>query len=387
MSEYQYVAFRAIDRAVSEKNLEYMRRQSSRAEITPWSFDNEYHYGDFHGNAMEMLRRGYDIHLHYTNFGDRTLMLRLPQGFAEPRGAKAYLLDKSLSLKRDKSGPGGVFIVEPFFEPGELEELWDLNELIDRLVPIRAEILAGDLRPLYLARLAVGSDGNHDRDEIIEGPIPAGLSQLTKPQQALAEFLGLGEALLAAAAQQSVEAPSIDEGQSRHAQWLSEQPTAAKDGWLARLMAAPDLSVRAEILASFRSTDPAQAWPTAPATRTIGELYATADEIQKEEARRADQRAARIREQQLAKMAANPSDYLRKADQLIEEQNGHAYRQAATMLADLREALASGDRAALAEEFAQRLKERYPTRRALLSELRKKGFLTRRELRPKKTTS
>jgi hypothetical protein len=47
MSEHQYVAFRAIEGPVSEDNLEYMRRQSSRAEITPWAFDNEYHYGDF----------------------------------------------------------------------------------------------------------------------------------------------------------------------------------------------------------------------------------------------------------------------------------------------------------------------------------------------------
>jgi hypothetical protein len=32
MSEYQYVAFLAVDRAVSEKNLAYMRRQSSHAD-------------------------------------------------------------------------------------------------------------------------------------------------------------------------------------------------------------------------------------------------------------------------------------------------------------------------------------------------------------------
>ncbi len=69
MSEYQCVAFRAIDKPVSNKDLEYMRRQSSRAKVTAWSFDNEYHYGDFRGNAPEMMRRGYDIHLHYANYG------------------------------------------------------------------------------------------------------------------------------------------------------------------------------------------------------------------------------------------------------------------------------------------------------------------------------
>ena len=85
MSEYQVVAFRAIDAPVSEKNLEYMRRQSSRAEITPWTFDNEYHFGDFRGKADEMLRRGYDLHLHYANFGIRRLMIRLPCRVARTR--------------------------------------------------------------------------------------------------------------------------------------------------------------------------------------------------------------------------------------------------------------------------------------------------------------
>jgi hypothetical protein len=56
MSEYQYVAFRAIDGPVPEEDQEYMGRQSSRAEITPWSFTNEYHYGDFRGTAAEMQR-------------------------------------------------------------------------------------------------------------------------------------------------------------------------------------------------------------------------------------------------------------------------------------------------------------------------------------------
>jgi hypothetical protein len=90
MSEYQYVAFRAIDAPVREENLAYMERQSSRAEITPWSFDNEYHYGDFGGDAAGMLRRGYDLHVHYANYGTRTLMIRLPDGLPDPEASKPY---------------------------------------------------------------------------------------------------------------------------------------------------------------------------------------------------------------------------------------------------------------------------------------------------------
>src|SRR5579872_5959807 len=98
MSEYQYVAFRAIDAPVSGKDLEFMQSQSTRAEITPWSFINEYHFGDFRGNAREMLRRGYDFHFHYSSFGDRKLMIRFPAGLPDPTAAKQYFKDDSLEF-------------------------------------------------------------------------------------------------------------------------------------------------------------------------------------------------------------------------------------------------------------------------------------------------
>src|SRR5437867_2434424 len=127
MSEHQIVAFRALDGPVSEKNLEFMRQQSSRAEITPWSFDNEYHYGDFRGDAAAMLRRGYDLHLHYANFGIRKLMIRLPHGLPDPEAAKPYLAQDGLQFLRDKQGPGGILSVDPYHEPGDLEDLWEID--------------------------------------------------------------------------------------------------------------------------------------------------------------------------------------------------------------------------------------------------------------------
>src|ERR1700692_2142331 len=102
MSEYQRIAFRAIDGPVSEEKLEYMRRQSSRAEITPWSFDNSYEYGDFRGDAVEMLRRGYDLHLHYANFGIRKLLIRLPHGRPALEAAKPYLGKDAVQFLQDK---------------------------------------------------------------------------------------------------------------------------------------------------------------------------------------------------------------------------------------------------------------------------------------------
>jgi hypothetical protein len=65
--------------------------------------------------------------------------------------------------------------------------------------PVSAEILDGDLRPPYLTHLAMAYDGEHDPEETIEAPIPAGLDKLSAAQRALAELYGLSDALIAAA--------------------------------------------------------------------------------------------------------------------------------------------------------------------------------------------
>lgn len=282
MSEYQYIAFRAIDAPVSEKNLDYMRRQSSRAEITPWSFDNEYHFGDFHGNAAEMLRRGYDLHLHYANFGIRTLLIRLPRGFPDRVAAKPYLDEDGLRFLRDKKGPGGILEIEPFHESGELDEMWDFDDILERLAPLRAEIERGDLRPLYLANLVIACDGNHDAEATKEAPVPAGLKKLTPAQRALAELYQLGDSMIAAAAQESPPLPAQGESKNEHAAWLKAQSEAIKDAWLAQWMSDPNSTARKEILDRFRQSSNPSVWPVVRRERTIAELQAAANGIQRQ---------------------------------------------------------------------------------------------------------
>jgi hypothetical protein len=375
MSEYQYVAFRAIDNAVSEKNLAYMRRQSSRADITPWSFENEYHFGDFHGNAVEMLRRGYDIHLHYANFGVRTLLIRLPEGFPDVRAAEPYLVDESLRFVKDKKGRGGTLAIEPYYEPGDLDELWDLAEILDRLVPLRSEILDGDLRPLYLAHLAVARDGNHDPEETVEMPVPNGLREPTDAQRSLAEFYGISEALMAAAARESAPLPPVAEQRTRYAEWLAGQPEGTKNAWLAELLGEPGASVRSKIRAKFEEVSPRPSWPTARPDRTVAQLEALATEIEQEREKEAVAKAARHRAGRLKKMAADPTPYLRQTERLVAERSTDAYQQISELLVELRDALAGSKQSGLAEKQALKLKTENPTLRLLTAALRRHGFL------------
>jgi hypothetical protein len=102
-----------------------MESQSSRAEITRWSFKNTYHYGGFRGNAVEMLRRGYDLHLHYANFGIRKVMIRLPQGLPASKARCAKCLDgENVVWQADAKGSAGILTISASTAPGVLDELW-----------------------------------------------------------------------------------------------------------------------------------------------------------------------------------------------------------------------------------------------------------------------
>jgi len=272
MSEYQYVAFRAVDAPVSGKDLEFMREQSTRAKITPWSFDNEYHFGDFHGKADEMLRRGYDFHLRYADFGIRKLMIRLPHGLSDATAAAPYFKREGIKFSKDRVGSGGLLCVQPYVEAGTLDDPDDLQGLIERLVGLRKEILDGDLRPLYLAHLAVISDCEHDPEEEKEGPVPGGLDRPTKAQLALAEFLGIDRKTVKSAAAKSPPLAKLKESGDQYGKWLAAQPEKIKTAWLSQLMASPQSEVRREILAEFRKSHSAQSWPTVRADRTVAQL-------------------------------------------------------------------------------------------------------------------
>jgi hypothetical protein len=375
MSEFQRIAFRAIDGPVSEKNLEFMERQSTRAEITAWTFDNEYQWGNFRGDALEMLRRGYDLHVHYANFGIRTVLIRLPYGLPDPKAAEPYFGDDTLQFHKDKQGPGGTLAIEPCFDAGELEELWDIDEFIGRLIPLRAEILDGDLRPLYLAHLAMCSDQNHDPEESTEAPVPAGLEKPSDAQRALAEYCGLGDFIIAAAAEESPRRAAQTDVGKQYADWLENQSEANKNAWLAQWLAEPSAGLRREILAKFNNDRCAPSWATSRPGRSIAALMARADEIADESSRKAADKAARDRVKHLAKMAADPDRTLRETEELIQRRTTEAYRKAATQLADLRDALAGSDKSGLAETQAQKLKSQNPTLHRLTSELRTKGLL------------
>ena len=83
MSEYQYYEFTAVDKPLNEKDMQALRKLSSRAQITPSCFVNEYNWGDFRGNPLKLVEKYFDAFLYVANWGTRWMMLKVPRNLVD----------------------------------------------------------------------------------------------------------------------------------------------------------------------------------------------------------------------------------------------------------------------------------------------------------------
>lgn len=373
MSEYQYVHFLAVDRPLDDDQLEFMEQQSTRAEISRWQFKNEYLYSDFRGDADEVLRRGYDVHLHYANFGIRKLMFRLPGGLPwNEKTFDAYQVEYGNEWKADEKGRGGILVIEPEADAGTYDEEYyefDGDELMPHLARVRELLVGGDLRPLYLAWLACSGD-----PDAVEPPVPAGFGELSPELVALAEFYELYEDLIRAAADRSPPAPNSEDRQQQLRAWVDARSTDELRDIACRMLAEGSSGVRAETLARIRDESAAIGWPIAEPTRTLGELLEAAEKHENQRLEREELERERARQARLRAIAADPDKTIANVRKLVKLRSTSEYEQAAQELAELREALGPKR----AQVVAETLVRENPTLNRLKSALRKQGLIAKR---------
>ena len=399
MSEYQYLEFRAVDRPLTDKELAYVRKQSSRAEISRWSFTNEYNFGDFRGNADGMLCRGYDVFLHYANFGVRTIKIRLPAGL--PFGQKLwskFIDGKLLKWKPDPKGSSGTLVLEPYFEP--FDSFWEFGDCLDDVTALRERLIAGDLRALYLLWLCVAGDENFDPTETVEPPVPVGLQNFGLKLDGLFHFYGIDPLLADAAADLPVPnakpkkktptpTPIVLSPAERLKPWLKSLGAKNAKEHLEQLLVGDTAAIKAELLAEIAS-DIANSkqfdWPTVESNRTFDVLLKQADVLrqafnaaekkkQAAKAKRDAAKAKREREKRMAEMIKDPQKWLAETERLADQRGTRNFKLAAEILADLKEAIGGAKGASLARKHAAHLTRKYPTLTRLKGSLRKHGIL------------
>lgn len=352
MSEYQYYEFVAVDRPLSAEQQRELRQITSRASITAHRMVNEYQWGDFKGDPLAMLEQYFDAHLYYANWGTRVLMFAFPSHLVDIDSLNAYHDDEFCRIIER----GDRVIVELSEPEGEGEWDYQGEPELAALMPIRDQILAGDLRSLYLAALKglgiwldeLELDDEEDEEINLEPPLPAGLRQLNASLDALIDLLEINRDLVEVAAEASPALPSTEISEAALESWIRSLSESEKDALLVRVVRG-EPGIANELIRRFRANaqpDYSRLFP--PPRRQTAELIGKAEKRREarlqEEAARRDAEAARAHEE-LAQQRAAHLDRLRgqeprlwqQVDELASTKKPNDYDRAVTLLSDLRE--------------------------------------------------
>ncbi len=245
MSEYQYYEFQAVDRPLGEADRQGLRALSTRARITATSFANSYDFGDFKGDPAELMERWFDLHLYLANWGSRRLMMRLPKRLVDRSLVDAFLREVDCAELRVS---GENLILDVTRDEVESEDWDDGSGRLAALTPLRAEILAGDLRLFYLLWLTAVEADVFEADE--PEPMP-GIGPMTAALEAFADFFAIDSDLVQAAAERSAAvAPGVASSGAVQAT-VAAMTDAEKTAMLSRLFDG-DPHVGAELRAKVR---------------------------------------------------------------------------------------------------------------------------------------
>lgn len=248
MSEYQYFEFAAVDEPLNERQMAELRAISTRAEITPTSFWNEYHWGDFKGDPPKMLEKYFDAFLHYANWGTLWCMFRLPKDAVDLAAMKTFDTPEAITVVAKGKHVFVSICLED--EPGYYETPYDQS--LGELLPARAALLEGDLGPLYVAWLAAIQRGLVD-DDVLEPCDVGRLPPICAGTRALANFLGVDSKLLQAAYQPAQRAIRVDKPEEL-VKWVHSLPPKQKDAYLARFLTEPASIVRSKLVKQYRDS-------------------------------------------------------------------------------------------------------------------------------------
>ncbi len=362
MSEYQCYELVALEQPLNAKQMAELRAISTRAEISPTRFWNEYHWGALKADPAKLIERYFDAHLYFTSWGTHRLMLRLPKGRVDVKAVKPYFAGGRAARFISK-GEHVVLDLTSDTEEPEYDE--QSQGALAALAPVRAELMQGDLRPAYLAWL-LAVHAEDVGDDAVEPPVPAGLAELTAAQAAMVEFLRIDVDLVAAAASGSAARANEAEPFRR---WLRGLSARDKDAWLNRAAEDPGLALGGELLRAFRTTVKGK---RAKSRRTVGEIRAYAGEqraerekIETARSKKAMAAAEAARRRHLAKLASDVDGAWMNLEKLIE---ASGYDEAVKLAIDLRDlAVRDKSSAAFAKRFDAMRKR----------QLRRRGFFDR----------
>jgi hypothetical protein len=381
MSEYQYYEFLAIDKPLTEDEIDELRSLSTRATITPVSFTNEYNWGNFKGDPDKLMQRYFDAHVYVANWMTAIFMVRVPIDAISKETVEAMAVSDILKFKTTKTH----WIITWTLDESEDEDRFALEDgrgWMARLAPVREELLRGDIRSLYVGWLAAVTAEMMDDDD--REPLSVkGLGSLTAAQKALAEFLEVDQDLLAGVGMgspaQQDEAPSQEEIND----WLSSLPQDEVRALLKLLLAGQGQQAERTLKNRFA------AWRrdlrgdrTEAPRRTVGELRENAESAKRirleQKKREQERRESMRRKEREAYLKALSKDFpkaWKSVRKTVERGTGSAYDEACRALVDLSESYALHVSRKTFQQELTKFMAGHTQRKALIQRLVKAGIL------------
>lgn len=347
MSEYQYYEFQAIDRSLTQEEMSVLRSFSTRAEITPNRFTNEYQWGSFKGDEDRWMEEYFDGFLYYANWGTHILKFRVPSSLLDLETARMYCHDDYFSVRSH-----GDKIILDFLSESEDYEDWEDDLHLSTFLPLRTDVSRGDFRCLYLGWLSGVQYGECDEEQL-EPPVPPGLQNLSPSLIELATFLRINPDLIQAAALGSSPPKDMMPQSDDLRLWLFALSPKKRDDMLANIL---DSSLRGDqTTALFHTNRFIQTWrrlrkgqTETPKPRTIGQLLESAEIVRQKRVKlEAEQTAAALaekeklerlaREKRLNEIMGNESMLWDQIEVLASEKKAKSYDAAIELLIDLRD--------------------------------------------------
>ena len=269
-------------------------------------------------------------------------MLGLPRKLLDQETIGPYCAGESLSCR--SKGDKVILTFQSEDEEGE----WAEGEgWLASLLPIRADLISGDYRALYLGWLGAIESGEIDDDEL-EPPVPGGLKTLNASLDRLADFLRISRDLIAAAAEASPGERASGVSQEEFGKWVLSLPNQEKDMLLLRLVEGGDPHLMAELRERAKRELRGGVEPAKGLRRTAGQIRERAEilaeEQRKIEAEKQARDQARRRQEEIEKRQkhlkalSNKEEILWvKVEELIATKQMKRYDEAVSLLQDLRD--------------------------------------------------
>jgi hypothetical protein len=382
MSEYQYHEWQTVDRVLTSEEQEAVNDLSSHIEVSSSRAVVTYQWSDFRHDPRQVLLDYFDAYFYLANWGSLRLMFRFPKGLLDKADIEPYCIDEHITLETI----GKYEVLDLDFNPEDGDGWTEAEADLSHFIQLRADLLEGDYRLLYLAWLkAITFYGVANDDEVYEDddpdspthdhvpPVPPGLKKLSPPLQNFVQIFEIDPFLVQAAAEASPDpkkALAVNYGDL-----VTRLPRGECDDFLTCLAEGDPgvgLALRKRLSAFLPQERLQHIKP-----RTIQQLIYRSEQLEKAEKQR---RAEATRQKHIVEMkalAAREAQTWQQVDTSLE--NGRkiasVYDEATALLEKLKQLSEFQDTRDVFQARLQKLAQKYASRPSLIGRWRQHGWV------------